>query len=139
MKTVVAAMALVLSASAMAFSHSVTDTNREYVMKQVTAQGVQGVNLTLEVEVLVDDCNQRSMDADFTFVGGNGNGWYDKYFADGYVMTTEMFCPIPNPYKAVVSSKPFFVKAFSNRNLDREVNITVVIPKGYVLKSTVVK
>jgi hypothetical protein len=117
----------------------VTDSQREYVVKIVSAEKVKGVEVRLSKEIIIYDCNRRTLDLTSALVSGNGVGWYDKYFFDVGMMKTLMNCPLEKPITETVYSKTVFIKAFTNENVNGEVIATIVIPKGYELEVVAVK
>jgi serine protease inhibitor ecotin len=117
----------------------IKDFQAEYITKGVTAEKVKGVEIKLTREIIRHDCNRRSISVNKALVSGDGDGWYDKYFMDAYITSTKMHCPLDKPVKEIISAGPFFIKSFTNENVDGKVIISVVIPKGYTLEATIVK
>ena len=117
----------------------VKDAERTYGSRLVTAENVKGIELRLSKEILVDDCNTRSMQMTDVLVSGGGDGWHDLYFIDAWVTQTQMFCPSDNPVKETLYSRPMFIKSFTNQNINQKVVVTVVIPDGYELDIRAVK
>lgn len=127
---------LLFSAGAFAEGLKVEDGRREYVTKMINAQNVKGVELRLSAELVIDDCNQRSMEMTSALVSGDGEGWYDKYLMDAHISQTKMFCPLEKPVKETIYSRPVFIKSFSNENVNSEVRVSVIIPKGFSLNAS---
>ncbi|MBS3907992.1 MAG: hypothetical protein KGZ49_13250 [Syntrophaceae bacterium] len=136
--TVIAGVFL-FSFAAFAEGLKVEDSQGEYVAKFVTAKNVKGVEVRLSKEITRNDCNTRTMLLTNTLVSGSGDGWYDKYFMDGYITQTKMHCPLPKPVNETIYSKPMFIKSFANENVNNEVRVSMVIPKGYKLEAVEVK
>ena len=112
--------------------------NGEYEVYQVKASQVEGVSITLSKEFTRKDCNQISIQADETPVYGNiydeeTINWHTTYFVSAFAISTEMYCPIDEPVQEVVFSEPIRFDSYTNENLDREVLIQVIVPKGYDL------
>jgi len=127
---------LLFSIGAFAEGLKVEDGQREYVTKMINAQNVRGVEIRLSAELMIDDCNQRSMEITSALVSGDGEGWNDKYLLDAHVSQTKMFCPLEKPVKETVYSRPLFIKSFSNENVNGEVRVSVIIPKGFSLNAS---
>jgi serine protease inhibitor ecotin len=113
----------------------VQDFQQEYVTKNVKAKNVRGVEIRLTKTILRKDCNRRGMSMEYARFSGSGDGWYDKYIMDATIRSTLMFCPIEKPVRETISSQPVFIKSFTNENVQGEVIVTVVIPKGYNLEA----
>ncbi|RJR15136.1 MAG: hypothetical protein C4581_12915 [Nitrospiraceae bacterium] len=132
----VISVVLLFSAGAFAEGLKVVDGQREYVTTIINAQNVKGVEMRLSADLVIDDCNQRSIDMTSALVSGDGDGWYDKYLLDAHVSQTKMFCPIEKPVKETIYSRPVFIKSFSNENVNGEVRVSVIIPKGFSLNAS---
>lgn len=130
----VLAGALLFGSTASAEGLKVEDSRNEYVEKLVAANNAKGVKIGLMKKEFRQDCNERAVVLEHVLVSGDGAGWHDKYFLDGYVMQTAMHCPLDNPMVENIYSAPVFIKSFANENIKHEVRISVVIPKGFELK-----
>lgn len=128
-----------LSSAAFAEGLKVEDPQGEYVNKFVTAEDIKGVEVRLSKEIVRNDCNERTMSLTNVLVSGSGDGWHDKYFLDGHITQTKMFCPLDKPVIETIYSETIFIKAFANENVNNEVRVSIVIPKGYKLEVVVVK
>jgi hypothetical protein len=93
----------------------------------------------LSKEIVVDDCNTRTMSLLNVRVSGEGDGWHDQYFFDARMTQTKMFCPSDKPVKETIYSQPVFMKSFTNENVNHKVVISIVIPDGYQLDVRAVK
>lgn len=109
------------------------DGQEEYVTKIITARNVKGVKIGLSKEVF-KDCNQSGIDLTHALVSGDGDGWHDKHFLGGYLTQTMMFCPQDTAARETIYSSMVFIKSFTNENVNNEVRVSVVIPKGFELK-----
>ncbi len=141
-KTLLAGIILVflfINGEVFAQNSKVADARRAYVTKIVTAENVKGVEVRLSKEIMVDDCNTRSISLSNVRVSGEGDGWHDQYFFDAWLTQTKMFCPSDKPVKATIYSQPVFIKSFTNENVNRKVVVTIVIPDGYQLDIRAVK
>lgn len=137
---IVAAVVISFSSFTAAAEQAVIkDFQTEYVTKGVTAETVKGVEIKLTMEIIRNDCNRRSISVKKALVSGDGDGWYDKYFMDAYITSTKMHCPLDKSVKEIISAGPFFIKSFTNENVNGKVIISVVIPRGYTLEATTVK
>ena len=121
-----------------AIAANITDLNTEYKTVSVVASKVKGVKVFLTKEVLVTDCNAITINTSSVFSSGNKDGdkpinWSSTYFVEAFEMATEMFCPIDEPYKETIASEPLVLESYSNPNIDNEVRVNLVIPKGYSL------
>jgi len=116
----------------------ITEINQEYRLLRISAKRVKGVEIKLTKEFIKKDCNTVTLGLKATRVYGEGTGWFDRYFIDGGMTATEIYCPI-DPVKVKISSQAFFVPAFSNQHIDGQVEITVVVPKGFELEVSEVK
>ncbi len=125
---------LLFSSAAFAEGLKVEDSRNEYVEKLVAANNVRGVKIGLMKKEFRQDCNERAVVLEHVLVSGDGAGWHDKYFLDGYVMQTLMYCPLDKPILETIYSAPIFIKSFANENIKNEVRISVIIPKGFELK-----
>jgi hypothetical protein len=115
------------------------DSQGEYVTKVVTAKNVKGVEVRLSKEIIRNDCNIRTMSLTHALVSGSGDGWHDKYFLDGPITQTKIHCPLPKPVDETIYSGPMFIKSFKNENVNNEVRVSIVIPKGYKIEAVEVK
>lgn len=137
--SLVLAAALLFSSTVFAEGLKVQDAMEEYVAKFVTAKNVKGVELRLSKEIVRNDCNTRMMSLDHARVSGSGDGWYDRYFMDAHITQTKMHCPLDKEVTETIYSAPVFIKSFANENVNNEVRVSVVIPKGYQLEAHEVK
>jgi serine protease inhibitor ecotin len=136
---IIAAAVIGYSSFASAEQAVVKDFQQEYVTKGVTAEKVKGVEIKLSREIMRHDCNRKTMSIRKALISGDGEGWYDKYIIDASITSTKMHCPIDKPVKETISSGPFFIKSFTNENVNGKVVISVVIPKGYTLEAAAVR
>lgn len=127
------AVALLFGSTVFAEGLKLEDGQEEYVTKFITAKNVKGLMIGLSKEVF-KDCNQSGIDLAHALVSGDGDGWHDKHFLDGYLIQTMMFCPPDTAVKETIYSSPVFIKSFTNENVNNEVRVSVVIPKGFELK-----
>ena len=44
---------------------------------------------------------------------------------------TEMYCPLPEPVKETIESQKMVFESYTNPNIDREVDITLIVPASY--------
>ncbi len=139
MKKMIGLLAVLGASVAYAGGVQVEDLKKDYISKSVVADQVQGVKLRLALKIVRWDCNKRDIVFTHTLISGNGDGWYDKYFLDGEISQTKMNCPLDEPVKEMIYSEPLLVRAFSNKNVDGEVVISVISPKDFSLDVTAVK
>jgi len=127
------AVVLLFGSTGFAEGLKLEDGQEEYVTKIVTAKNVKGVKIRLSQEVL-KDCNQKGIDLVHALVSGDGDGWHDKHFLGGYLLQTMMFCPPETAETETIYSSTVFIKSFSNENVNNEVRVSVIIPKGFALE-----
>jgi hypothetical protein len=127
------AVVLLFGSTVFAEGLKLEDGQDEYVTKFITAKNVKGVKIGLSKEVF-KDCNQSGIDLTHALVSGDGDGWHDKHFLDGYLTQTMMFCPPDTAVRETIYSSLVFIKSFANENVNNEIHISVVIPKGFELK-----
>ncbi len=133
MRIIFAILLVTMTASAQTV---VVDVRQEYVTKAISAKRIKSVELQLAKEITRHDCNQQSIILDHALVSGQGDGWYDKHVLVASVAGTEMYCPLPQPVKETILSRKINIPPFANRNVDHEVQIQVILPKGYRLLVT---
>lgn len=116
-----------------AFAHAIKVSESAPVSyKHVRIQGekTKGVSVVLKTEVTRTDCNSISLDAVPANIGGNEFNWYASFFVNTGLTRTEMYCP-EKPTKEIIRSLPMKFESYSNPNLDRALEIELVVPVNY--------
>jgi hypothetical protein len=132
MKSIVVALALLFTNVSFAKDLKVGVSEATFQIVKISATQVKGVNISLATEIERDDCNQRSIQFDLSYLSGNKDfGWHQTLFANAGVSMTEMYCPLDTPVTETITSEAVFVNSLINRNADGEVELTLVVPTGF--------
>lgn len=132
MKSIVVALALLFTNVSFAKDLRIGMSEATFQIVKISATQVKGVNISLATEIVRDDCNQRSIQFDLSYLSGNKDfGWHQTLFANAGVSMTEMHCPLDRPVTETITSEAVFVNSLINRNADGEVELTLVVPTGF--------
>ncbi len=139
MKYVLTALMISIASPAFASPIKITEGKpTQYRSVQIEAKKVRGVEVQLKKEVTRTDCNEITLNAEAVRVDGNDINWWASFFVTTSMMKTEMYCPT-QPKKEIVTSPKMVFESYSNENLDREVNIILIVPAGFEVVATELK
>ena len=130
MRLILLVLVSLTSVSALSAKLDVIDLGRSYALKAIYGERVKGVEISFKTEIERKDCNRWSFNVTPALVEGEGKGFADKYFFDGRMFRTEMYCPLEKPVKETIYSEKFFIKSFTNPYAKGVVRIEVVVPVG---------
>ncbi len=94
--------------------------------------------MKLKKEVTRTDCNRIDLNANAVRVDGNEINWYATFFVTTALSQTEMYCP-QDPKKEIVVSQVLSFPSYTNENLDRAVDISLIVPKDFAVEVTELK
>ena len=69
-------------------------------------------------------------------VSGNDENWWSTRYVTTSLMATEMYCPLEEPIKEVISSEPMLFDSVKTEYIDNVVLITLILPDSIEVEVT---
>ncbi len=112
-------------------SSSITQSHVTLKEIRVQAANVSAVEVIFTTKVVRGDCNKIAIqltEGSPTKIGGNDVNWNKRLFVEGRLISTKMYCPIPEAIEEVVESGVLLFEAYTDNSVDGEIDLSFLVP-----------